>query len=56
MRYVRTYIFVTATDPRASRSKDDTSLHAITCWAREPVKYFGIICRSGSESDLHKAR
>jgi hypothetical protein len=34
MRYVRTYIFVIDTNPRASRSKDNASLHTITCWAR----------------------
>jgi hypothetical protein len=47
---IRTYIFVIDTDPRASRSKDNTSLH-VPGQVREPLKYFGIICRNGSESD-----
>jgi hypothetical protein len=36
MRHVNTYIFVidTDSDARASRSIDNTSLHAITCCAR----------------------
>ena len=33
MRYVHTYVFVIDTDPRASRSINNTSLHAITCCA-----------------------
>jgi hypothetical protein len=36
MRYVHTYIFVIGidSDARASRSIDNTSLHAISCYAR----------------------
>jgi hypothetical protein len=34
LRYTRTYIFVIDSDPRASRSIHNTSLHTITCWAR----------------------
>jgi hypothetical protein len=34
MRYVRTYILAIDANPRASRSIDNISRHAITCWAR----------------------
>ncbi|KAG2742270.1 hypothetical protein P692DRAFT_20839402 [Suillus brevipes Sb2] len=51
MRYICTYVFVIDTGPRASRSIDNTSLHAMLGQVREPVKYLRIVCRKGSERD-----
>ncbi|KAG2742197.1 hypothetical protein P692DRAFT_20839471, partial [Suillus brevipes Sb2] len=52
MRYVRTYIFVIDTDPRAQQiDRKHIASRNYLLGVREPVKYFVIFCRSRSESD-----